>query len=183
MRDRRDDRRAPRQPQARINDGIRAKQVRLISPEGEQVGVVSLQEALRFADERELDLVQVAEGETPVCKVMDYSKHRYEEQRKQKEQRKHAAKHNVKTVRLRPKIAEHDYETKATHARKFLEQGASVQAQVMFRGREMAHPDIGVKLLERLAADCAEHGKVVSAPPKLEGRSMQIILQPLAKKS
>jgi translation initiation factor IF-3 len=178
---RRDDRR--RRPQARINEGIRARQLRLIAADGEQLGIKTLREALAAAEAAELDLVQVSDGDgqMPVCKLMDYSKHLFQEQKRQREARKHAAKNVVKQVRLRPKIAEHDYETKKNHARKFLEQGAAVLAQVLFRGRENTHPEIGVKLLERLIADCADLGKAGGTPSR-EGRALQVVISPLPKK-
>jgi translation initiation factor IF-3 len=175
--------RKPQQPQDRINDGIRAKQVRLIAADGEQRGIVATREALEYADSVELDLVQVSDGdgETPVCRVMDYSKHRYEKQKQEREARRKSAKNDVKEVRLRPKIAEHDYETKRNHVRKFLEQGHEVQVQVQFRGREMAHPQIGRKLLDRMTEEVADLGKV-KTPPNQDGRFMKMVIAPLAKK-
>lgn len=174
----------PKQPQDRINDGIRAKQVRLIAADGEQRGIVATKDALEYADSVELDLVQVSDGDgaTPVCRVMDYSKHRYEKQKQEREARRKSAKNDVKEVRLRPKIADHDFETKRNHARKFLEHGHEVQVVVQFRGREMAHPQIGRNLLERMTVEVADLAKV-KTPANQDGRFMRMILAPLPKKA
>lgn len=175
--------RKPQQPQDRINDGIRAKQVRLIAVDGEQRGIVSIREAMAYAEEVDLDLVQVSDGDgdTPVCRVMDYSKHRYEKQKQEREARRKSARNDVKQVRLRPKIADHDYDTKRNHVRKFLEHGHEVQVQVQFRGREQAHPEIGQRLLDRMVVDVADCGKLKS-PANREGRILSLVIAPLPKK-
>lgn len=176
---RRDNRREPR---ARINDGIRASQVRLIGPDGQQVGIVSLKEALSFAETHELDLVQVSEGDTPTCKVLNYSKYRYEQQRKEREARKKSHKQELKTLRLRPKIADHDFEIKRAAAEKFLGHGAAVQIQIVFRGAENRHPEIGARLIDRMAEELGHVGKMTGTPNR-EGKALQVVFQPVAQKA
>lgn len=169
-----------RPPRDLINDAIRAPKVLLIGVDGEKVGVVSRQEALSYAEKHELDLLKVSDGGDgiPVCRVLDYSKHRYIEQQKQREQRRHSAKQVLKTVQFRPKIAEHDYETKRSHAMEWLSKGMKVQAQVRFRGRENTHPEKGLEILERLISELAEVGKPAGQPNK-EGQILTLILNPL----
>jgi translation initiation factor IF-3 len=182
VKERRDTDRRPTQPLVKINDAIRVSKVRLIDENGQQQGVVSLKEALAYAEEKELDLVQMAEGEDPPCRVMNYSKYRYEQQRKEKEQRKHSQKHELKQLRLRPKIAPHDFEVKRNHAAEFLKKGATVQIQVVFRGAEQRHPEIGEKLLARMVEELSEVGKANGSVAR-EGRVMNLILQPIGQKN
>lgn len=164
----------------RVNEELRAKEVRLISPTGEQLGVKSLTEALRIALEYDLDLVEVApQADPPVCRIMDYSKYRYEQELKEKKARKHQTSTVVKEIKLRPKIEDHDFNVKKKHVTRFLEGGARVKVTIMFRGRELAHTDIGRRLLDRLAEEVKDLGAVESSP-KLDGRNMIMVLAPLA---
>ncbi len=167
----------------RINERIRVPQVRLIGPNGEQVGIVRVEQAMQLARERDLDLVEVApKAEPPVCKIMDYGKFKYEAAQKAREARRNQANSVVKEMKLRPKIEEHDYETKKGHVVRFLKGGDKVKITIMFRGREQSRPQLGVDLLKRLAEDVAEYGVVESAP-KQEGRNMLMILGPVKRKS
>ena len=162
----------------RINEKIRADQVRLIGAEGEQVGIVSLQEALSYADRLNLDLVEVAPmANPPVCKVMDYGKYRYEQEQKAKEARKRQTTISIKEIKLRPKIDDHDFETKKGHVERFLKKGDKVKLTIMFRGRELVHPHLGEKLLRRMAVELADIGEVESQP-NLDGRNMVMMLAP-----
>jgi translation initiation factor IF-3 len=164
-----------------INEAIRAKEVRLIGPDGEQIGIKSLREALAIAEEAGLDLVNVApQAKPPVCRVMDYGKYRYEMQKKEKEARKNQKVVEVKEVRFSSKIEEHDYQTKLRNVIKFLKAQDKVKCSVRFRGREITHADIGQRVLERIAKEC-EDIAVVERKPKLEGRSMIMILAPNSK--
>jgi len=161
-----------------INEAIRAKEVRLIGPDGEQIGIKSLREALAIAEEAGLDLVNVApQAKPPVCRVMDYGKYRYEMQKKEKEARKNQKVVEVKEVRFSSKIEEHDYQTKLRNVIKFLKAQDKVKCSVRFRGREITHADIGQRVLERIAKEC-EDIAAVERKPKLEGRSMIMILAP-----
>ena len=161
-----------------INDGIQAATVRLIGADGEQVGVVSREDALRHAAEAGLDLVIVADNaDPPVCKVMDYGKYRYEEQKKKNEARKKQKIIDVKEVKLRPGIDEHDYQIKMRSMRKFLDEGDKVKVTMRYRGRELAHQDRGMKVLNRVQQELDELGKVEQFP-KFEGRQMIMILAP-----
>ena len=162
----------------RINEKIRADQVRLIGAEGEQVGIVSLQEALSYADRLNLDLVEVAPmANPPVCKVMDYGKYRYEQEQKAKEARKRQTTISIKEIKLRPKIDDHDFETKKGHVERFLKKGDKVKLTIMFRGRELVHPHLGEKLLRPMADELADIGEVESQP-NLDGRNMVMMLAP-----
>ena len=162
----------------RINEKIRADQVRLIGPDGEQVGIVSTHEALAYADRLNLDLVEVAPMATPpVCKVMDYGKYRYEQEQKAKEARKHQTTISIKEIKLRPKIDDHDFDTKKGHVERFLKKGDKVKLTIMFRGRELVHPHLGERLLRRMAADLVDIGEVESEP-NLDGRNMVMMLAP-----
>ncbi len=164
----------------RVNEGIRAREVRLIGPDGNQFGIKPLQEALALADEMELDLVEVApQAQPPVCKIMDYGKYRYEQTVKMKEARKKQSVVTYKEMKLRPKIDRHDYETKRKHIERFLRSGFKVKVTIMFRGREMTHTELGRNLLEQVAEELAELGTVESMP-KLEGRNMQMVMAPVA---
>ena len=162
----------------RINEKIRADQVRLIGPDGEQVGIVSTHEALAYADRLNLDLVEVAPmASPPVCKVMDYGKYRYEQEQKAKEARKHQTTISIKEIKLRPKIDDHDFDTKKGHVERFLKKGDKVKLTIMFRGRELVHPHLGERLLRRMAADLVDIGEVESEP-NLDGRNMVMMLAP-----
>jgi len=162
----------------RINEKIRADVVRLIGPDGEQVGIVGVPEALNYADRLNLDLVEVAPmANPPVCKVMDYGKYRYEQEQKAKEARKRQTTISIKEIKLRPKIDDHDFDTKKGHVERFLRKGDKVKLTIMFRGRELVHPHLGERLLRRMADDLAEIGEVESEP-SLDGRNMVMMLAP-----
>src|SRR5213082_2953937 len=168
----------PQQPQDRINDAIRASQVRLIGENGQQLGIKSTKDALEYAYSKNLDLVEVAaQADPPVAKVMDWGKYRYEQEQKAKLARKHQTQINVKEIKLRPKIGVHDYNTKKGHVARFLNQRAKVKVTIMFRGREREHPDRGRDLLMRLAEDVKDIG-VIETQPLLEGRNMTMVLGP-----
>ena len=172
------DRRPPERDQTRINERIRVPEVRMINEKGEQVGVISTAEALSYAQERDLDLVEVAAGSTPpVCRVLDYSKYKYEQEQKAKAARKHQTQVNVREIKLRPKIAQHDYETKRGHVERFLRDADKVKVTIMFRGREMTHPERGRMLLDRMVEDLGELATVESEPLQ-EGRNMTMLLAP-----
>lgn len=161
-----------------INENIRAREVRLIDSNGEQLGIVPLKEALRIAEERNLDLVNVApQAKPPVCRIMDYGKYRYEQSKREKEARKNQKIITIKEVRLSPTIEEHDLQTKLKSVVKFLQQGDKVKVSVRFRGRQITHTDIGRRVLERIIADVADLA-VVEKKPNMEGRNMMIILAP-----
>ena len=165
-----------------VNEKIRAREVRLIDNNGDQLGVKSRQEALEIAQNANLDLVLVApNAKPPVCRIMDYGKYRYEQQKKEKEARKKQTTIKVKEVRLSPGIEEHDFNTKLRNARKFLEKGDKVKASVRFRGRAITHKELGQKVLERMAEECKDVAQV-ETKPKMEGRSMFLMLAPLAEK-
>jgi len=179
---RRFDRRPPDRDDTRINERIRVREVRLIGEDGEQVGVLAIDKALAYARERDLDLVEVAaDARPPVCRVLDYSKYKYEQEQKAKAARKHQKQVNVREIKLRPKIANNDYETKKNHVVRFLEGDDRVKVTIMFRGREQTHPERGVALLMRLAEDVAEIG-VIDQRPIQDGRNMTMLLSPVAKK-
>jgi len=162
----------------RINDRIRVPEVRLVGPEGEQVGIVPIGEALRLAQDSELDLVEVAPmARPPVVKLMDYGKFKYESAQKAREARRNQALTVIKEMRLRLKIDPHDYETKKGHVERFLKSGDKVKITVMFRGREQSRPEMGYRLLQRLAADVSELG-VVESNPKQDGRNMVMVIAP-----
>ena len=168
----------PQQPQDRINDAIRASQVRLIGESGQQLGIKPTREALEYAYSKNLDLVEVAaQADPPVAKVMDWGKYRYEQEQKAKLARKHQTQINVKEIKLRPKIGVHDYNTKKGHVVRFLNQRAKVKVTIMFRGRETSHPERGRDLLMRLAEDVHEIGQIESQPI-LDGRNMVMVLAP-----
>ncbi len=168
----------PAQPQDRINDAIRASQVRLIGESGQQLGIKPTREALEYAYSKNLDLVEVAaQADPPVAKVMDWGKYRYEQEQKAKLARKHQTQINVKEIKLRPKIGIHDYNTKKGHVERFLNQRAKVKVTIMFRGRETSDPERGRDLLMRLAEDVGEIGQIESQPI-LDGRNMVMVLGP-----
>jgi translation initiation factor IF-3 len=167
----------------RINDRIRVPEVRLVGPNGEQVGIVRVEDALRLAQEADLDLVEVApQAKPPVCKLMDFGKFKYEAAMKAREARKNQANTVLKTVRLRLKIDPHDYETKRGMAHKFLQAGDKVKVMIMFRGREQSRPEMGYRLLQRFAADVAEDGSIESSPQQ-DGRNMVMVIGPHKKKA
>ena len=167
----------------RINDRIRVPQVRLVGPNGEQVGIVKIDEALRLAGEVDLDLVEVAPmANPPVAKLMDFGKYKYEAALKAREARKNQVNTVIKEIKLRPKIDPHDYATKKGHVVRFLTAGDKVKVTIMFRGREQSRPELGYRLLQRLAQDVSELGFVESAP-KQDGRNMIMVLAPTKKKS
>jgi translation initiation factor IF-3 len=167
----------------RINDRIRVPEVRLVGPNGEQVGIVRIEDALRLAQESDLDLVEVAPmARPPVAKLMDYGKFKYESAMKDREARKNQAHTIIKEMKLRPKIDQHDYETKKGHVVRFLKAGDKVKITIMFRGREQSRPELGFRLLQRLAEDVVELGFVESSP-KQDGRNMVMVLAPVRKKA
>jgi translation initiation factor IF-3 len=167
----------------RTNDRIRVPEVRLVGPNGEQVGVVRIEDALRLALEADLDLVEVApNSKPPVAKIMDYGKFKYEEAQKAKEARRNQANTILKEVRFRLKIDTHDYETKRKHAESFLQAGDKVKAMILFRGREQSRPEQGVRLLQRFAEDVAEFGSVESSPT-IDGRNMVMVIGPHKSKA
>ena len=162
----------------RINDRIRVPRVRVVAPDGAQVGILETREALAMAQELDLDLVEIApQADPPVCRIMDYGKYKYDQAVRQKEARKKQSLVVVKEMKMRPKIDRHDYETKKGHVVRFLHQGAKVKVTIMFRGREMAHLELGKRLLDRLAEDVQEIAKVETAP-KVDGRNMTMVLGP-----
>jgi translation initiation factor IF-3 len=168
----------PQEPTTRINDAIRVPQVRLIGADGEQIGIKSTDEALKYAWDKNLDLVEVApDAKPPVCRVMDYSKYRYEQEQKAKLARKHQSTITIKEIKLRPKIDPHDYATKKGHVVRFLKNRDKVKVTIMFRGREMTHPDRGRALLLKLAEEVSDLGVVESAPLQ-DGRNMVMMLAP-----
>lgn len=167
----------------RINDRIRVPEVRLVGPAGEQVGIVRIEDALRLALEADLDLVEVAPmAKPPVCKLMDFGKYKYEAAMKERESRRNQTHTIIKEMKLRPKIDSHDYETKKGHVERFLRAGDKVKITIMFRGREQSRPELGLRLLARLAEDVDELG-FVEATPKQDGRNMIMVLAPHRRKS
>ena len=167
----------------RINDRIRVPEVRLVGPNGEQVGIVRIEQALQLAQESDLDLVEVAPtARPPVCKLMDFGKYKYEADMKAREARRNQAHTVLKEIRLRLKIDPHDYGTKKGHVERFLKQGDKVKVMIMFRGREQSRPEMGYRLLQRMAADVAEFGYVESNP-KQDGRNMVMVIGPHKKKA
>ncbi|GEN31485.1 translation initiation factor IF-3 [Cerasibacillus quisquiliarum] len=165
-----------------VNEKIRAREVRLIDSNGDQLGVKSRKEALEIAKTRNLDLVLVApNAKPPVCRIMDFGKYRYEQQKKEKEARKKQRVINVKEVRFTPAIGEHDFNTKLRNARKFLEKGDKVKATVRFRGRAITHKDLGKEVLERLADELKDVA-VVESKARMEGRNMFMMLAPSNEK-
>jgi translation initiation factor IF-3 len=175
---RRFDRQPPERDPTRINERIRVPEIRLIDESGQQVGIMKTADALKIAQERDLDLVEVApEAKPPVCRILDYSKYKYEQAQKQKAARKHQTQINVREIKFRPKIAQHDYDTKKGHVIRFLNGKDKVKVTIMFRGREMAHPERGEQLLNRLADELGELA-VVEQRPQQDGRNMVMMLAP-----
>ena len=168
-----------RSEETRINDEITTPTCRLIGVDGNQLGVFDIRDAQRIADDQGLDLVEIApNADPPVCKVMDYGKYKYQQAMKAKQARKNQSKVEVKEMKFRPKIDVGDYETKKGHIMRFLKSGARVKVTIMFRGREMAHPEQGMNVLDRLSNDLKDYATVESAP-KLEGRNMIMVLAPI----
>jgi translation initiation factor IF-3 len=168
----------PTQDRTRTNDNIRVPRVRLIDSDGAQLGIKTSDEARQIAYDKNLDLVEVAaNADPPVARIMDYGKYKYEQEQKAKLARKHQTSINVKEIKFRPKIGDHDYETKKGHVQRFLNQRAKVKVTIMFRGRETTHPERGRDLLMRLAEDLTEIGQIESAP-LLDGRNMTMVLAP-----
>src|SRR3954466_4275716 len=190
----------PDRDETRINERIRVPQVRLIGEDGDQIGVLDTAQALRYAQERDLDLVEVArDARPPVCRVLDYSKYKYEQEQKAKAARRHQKQVNVREIKLRPKIAQNDYETKRNHVVRFLKGDDRVKVTIMFRGREQTHPERGerllmrlpggagrprggVRLLMRLAEDVADLGTVEQSPQQ-DGRNMTMLLAPAKRRA
>jgi translation initiation factor IF-3 len=172
------DRRPPERDLTRINDRIRVPEVRLVGEDGKQIGVIKTEEALDYARERDLDLVEVApEARPPVCRVLDYSKYKYEQAQKLKAARKHQQQITIREIKFRPKIAQNDYDTKKGHVRRFLTGKDKVKITIMFRGREVTHPERGTALLDRLAEDLQDVG-VIEQSPLQDGRNMTMMLAP-----
>jgi translation initiation factor IF-3 len=176
------DRRPPERDETRVNERIRISEVRLIDEEGNQRGVVPTEQALRYAQERDLDLVEVApQARPPVTRVLDYSKYKYEQEQKAKQARRHQKQVNVREIKLRPKIADNDYNTKRNHVVRFLKGDDRVKVTIMFRGREQTHPERGERLLMRLADDVADLG-IIEQHPQQDGRNMTMLLAPVKRK-
>lgn len=161
-----------------INEEIRDKEVRVISNSGEQLGIMSAKDALRLAEQRDLDLVKIAPGANPpVCKIMDYGKYRFEQAKREKEARKNQHTVEIKEIRLSLNIDTHDFETKLNHAKKFIASGNKVKVSIRFRGREMGHPEIGLENMKRFA-QAMEETASIEKPAKMEGRNMLMFLAP-----
>ncbi len=161
-----------------INEEIRGKELRVIDAEGNQLGILSSQQALALAEEKNLDLVMISpQAKPPVCKIMDYGKFRFEQARREKEKRKNQKVVDIKEVRLSLNIDTHDFNTKLNQALKFIEKGDKVKVSIRFRGREMSHPELGMEVMKRFSEACAENA-VIEKQPKLEGRSMLMFLAP-----
>lgn len=166
----------------RINEQIRVPQVRIIDDEGEQLGIMKPEEALRIAESKELDLVEVApNAQPPVCRMIDYGKYRYQQSKRLKEAKKNQTVITVKEIKYRPKISDHDFDFKTNHVKEFLQAGNKVKLTIMFRGREMAHPEFGKDLLQRILNDLEGHASDIPdlGRTRLEGRNMSIVLSPL----
>lgn len=165
-----------------INEEIRDKELRVISNDGEQLGIMSASEALRLAEERDLDLVKISpQAKPPVCKIMDYGKYRFDMAKREKEARKNQRVVDIKEVRLSVNIDTHDFDTKVGHAKRFIAGGDKVKVSIRFRGREMAHTNLGIEIMERFAQACADTAAVEKAA-KLEGRQMLMFLAPKPNK-
>ena len=165
-----------------INEEINDKELRIVTDDGEQLGIMSAKEALKIAEERDLDLVKIAPGaKPPVCKIMDYGKYRFEQSKREKEAKKNQRVIETKESQLSLNIDSHDFNTKANHAKKFLESGKKVKVVIRFKGREMAHKEYGYEPMERFAEACQEVGNV-EKPAKLEGRNMMMFLAPKSSK-
>jgi translation initiation factor IF-3 len=175
---RRLDRRPPERDTTRVNERIRVPEVRVIDEDGSQIGVMRTDDALRLAQDRELDLVEVApEARPPVTRILDYSKYKYEQTQKQKAARKHQQQITIREIKFRPKIAEHDYATKKGHVERFLRHKDKVKITIMFRGREVTHPERGQLILDRLAEELQDLA-TIEQRPNLDGRNMTMLLGP-----
>ena len=164
-----------------LNEDIKAQEVRLISDTGEQLGLMSAEEALKIAVEKEMDLVMIAPGsKPPVCKIMDYGKYRFEQAKREKEAKKNQRVIEIKEIRMSPSIGDNDFNTKLRAGQKFLSEGNRLKVTIRFRGREMAHTNIGEQLLKDFAEKCSELANM-DKNPKLEGRNMSMFLSPKAK--
>ncbi|MFA6350656.1 MAG: translation initiation factor IF-3 [Candidatus Omnitrophota bacterium] len=162
----------------RINDRIRVPQVRLIGPDGNQLGVMAIQRALDLANQHELDLVEVSpSANPPVCRIVDYSKFKYDEEKKEREAKKHQKQGKLKEIRLKPNIDDHDFETKVKQAVTFLKKKDKVRVNLFFRGRQMEHVDLGRKVLDKFMKDMQTDG-IVEKPPMMEGRIMSLVVAP-----
>ncbi len=176
----RQDKRAAQRPP--INENITAREVRLIGPEGEQIGIVSIQEAMAAAEEVKLDLVEISpDAEPPVCRVMDYGKHVFEKKKQQAVARKNQKQIQIKEIKFRPGTEEGDYQVKLRNLIRFLSDGDKAKVSLRFRGREMAHQELGMELLKRVEADLLEYG-TVEQHPKMEGRQLMMVIAPKKKK-
>ena len=165
-----------------INEAIRDREIRVISEDGEQLGIMSADQALKLAESKNLDLVKFApQANPPVCKIVDYGKYRFEQAKREKEAKKNQRIIEIKEIRLSLNIDTHDFDTKVGHAKRFFEEGNKLKVSIRFRGREMAHPEIGLKIMERFAQACTEYGTVEKAA-KLEGRQMLLFMAAKAPK-
>ncbi|GBF83690.1 translation initiation factor IF-3 [Aphanothece sacrum] len=172
------DKRRPQRDLPKINERIRFPEIRVIDSDGSQVGVVTPEDALKLAQERELDLVLVSEtAKPPVCRIMDYGKYKFEQEKKAREAKKKQHTADVKEVKMRYKIDEHDYNVRVNQAQRFLKSGDKVKATITFRGREIQHANLAQDLLERMATDLKDHGEIQQAP-KREGRNMMMLITP-----
>lgn len=172
------DKRRPQRDLPKINERIRFPEIRVIDSDGSQVGVVTPEDALKLAQERELDLVLVSEtAKPPVCRIMDYGKYKFEQEKKAREAKKKQHTADVKEVKMRYKIDEHDYNVRVNQAQRFLKSGDKVKATITFRGREIQHANLAQDLLERMAIDLKDHGEIQQAP-KREGRNMMMLITP-----
>ncbi len=170
-----------KQQEARVNERIRVPQVRVIGDDGSQVGILATRDALALAQSKGLDLVEVAAtSRPPVCRIMDYGKFKYEQNLRARKARKNQHQMQLKEVKMRPKIEDHDYNFKLRHARTFLEERDKVKFTVTFRGREMAHQELGYKIIEAIVADLADVA-IVETPPRTEGRTLSMVMTPKAK--
>lgn len=162
----------------RVNEKIHSPEVRVIGPNGEQLGIVPVRAGLDLAHQHDLDLVEVAaQVKPPVCRIMDFSKYKYEQEKREREAKKHQKQFHIKEIRVKPNIEEHDYGIKLRHLLEFLKEGDKVKVTLMFRGREMAHRDIGRRVIDRFVADVANNG-VVEHGPLLEGRFITLVVAP-----
>ena len=161
-----------------INWDIKAPEVRVIDPDGKQVGVLPVKEAIRLSEERGLDLVEVApNSQPPVCRIMNYGKYKYQQSKRSQEARKHQTVIHIKEVKVRPRTEEHDFQFKLRHVKRFLDEGNTVKISILFRGREIAHPEFGKEMLNRFIEGVKDM-MVIEQSPRLEGRNMVIILAP-----
>ncbi len=176
----RQDKRAAQRPP--INDNITAREVRLIGADGEQIGIVSIQEAMAAAEEAKLDLVEISpDAAPPVCRIMDYGKHLFEKKKQQAAARKNQKQIQIKEIKFRPGTEEGDYQVKLRNLMRFLSEGDKAKVSLRFRGREMAHQELGMELLKRVEADLADYG-TVEQHPKMEGRQLMMVIAPKKKK-